>query len=117
MNVIRKWNTNIYDLCFNKTADTLYFINSTWGITNTEQAMPGIYFISLNDTNPAPQLIISNPNKYEMWTAIAINFFDNSMWVANSFNFITDGEIIIYDGLNIRRKFSVGNMPTTIRFR
>ncbi len=116
MNITRQWNTNIYDLCFNQTADSLYFINSTWGITNIEHLTPGIYSICLLDTNSSPQAIISNPNKYDIWTAIAINFFDNSMWIANSFNFNTDGEIIIYDGMNIRTKFAVGTIPNTIRF-
>jgi len=115
MTITRLWFANAYDICFNKTQDSLYFINSTWDFVGSS----GIYLIDLNEIDPVPQLIIPNPNKYDMWTAIQINFADNSLWVANSFRFNSDGEIMIYDrynGLILRRKFFVGNIPNNIRF-
>ena len=116
MEIIRKWKANIYDLCFNKTQDTLYFINSNWNSTNMEQSSPGIYLVNLNEVNPIPELIISNQNKYDIWTAIQVNFTDNSIWIANSFKFNTDGEIMIYDRSNLRTKFPIGNIPNNIIF-
>ncbi|MCL2039611.1 MAG: hypothetical protein FWG85_04185 [Bacteroidetes bacterium] len=116
MQIVRQWNTNIYDLCFNETSDTLYFINSTWGIINTDASIPGIYYINLYDSNSVPQLMITNSQKYDIWTSLAINFVDKSIWIANSFNFNTDGEIIIYDNMQFRTKFNVGTIPNVIRF-
>jgi hypothetical protein len=113
MNILRRWKTNVYDICFNKGQDTLYFINSTWSSTNATQ---GVYFIGLNKDDSEPKLIIQNLNKYDMWTAIQVNFADNSLWVANSFKYNSDGEVMIYDGSNMRNKFAVGNIPNNIRF-
>ena len=116
MEINRKWNTNVYDLCFNKTGDILYFINSTWNSVNPKKSAAGLYSINLNELNSEPKIIISNPNEFEMWSALQINYTDNSIWIANSFKYNSDGEIMIYDGLNLRTKFAVGNIPNSIKF-
>ncbi len=118
MKVLRKWETMIYDLCLNKSCDTLFYINSALGSTADKNKSAGINYIALNDTDAMPKQFIKNNKDNEMWTAITLNQDRNEIWIANSFRFTTAGELTIYDLTSKTKKqtYKTGLIPNTIKF-
>ena len=119
LQILRRWKTDVYDICFDANGDNLYYLNSTLGVNNSENSSAGISVIALNDANAQPKLIIENPNNRDIWTCLAINKHKNELWVGNSFMFNIDGEIMIFDLPNPTssiKKFKTGMIPNIIRF-
>ncbi|MPN17617.1 hypothetical protein SDC9_164972 [bioreactor metagenome] len=119
MNVLRKWETTVYDVCFNEKADTLFYLSSALDGNSATNNSTGVKYIALNETNAIPQQFIENKNKNEIWTAIAINSYQNEIWIANSFNFQVAGEVIVYDlkyPYKVKKRIQTGQIPGTIVF-
>ena len=116
---LRRWQTEVYDICFDASGENLYYLNSSLGAYNTGNNSAGINVIALNEANAQPKQIIANTKNFEIWTTLAINEHRNELWVGNSFRFTTDGEIMVFDlknpTVNIRN-IKTGLIPNTIRF-
>lgn len=116
---LRRWITEVYDICLDGNGDNLYYLNSSLGLSGTENNSAGINLIALNEANAQPKQIIANTKNLEIWTSLAINEYKNELWVGNSFRFSTDGEIIIFDLKNPTlsiNSIKTGLIPSTIRF-
>ena len=116
---LRRWKTSAYDICFDASGNNLYYLNSTFGMFNTENNSAGINVIALNDANAQPKQFIKNPNSSNIWTCLAINEHSNELWVGNAFQYNVDGEILIFDLNNPTvsiKNYRTGLIPNIIRF-
>ena len=119
LQVLRRWKTDAYDICFDANGDNLYYLNSTFGSHNTGNNSAGINVIALNDADAQPKQFIANPNSSNIWTCLSFNEHSNELWVGNSFRFNIDGEIMVFDLKNPTvsiRNIKTGLIPNTIRF-
>ena len=119
MKTLRKWDTPVYDLCFNSNCDTIFYLSSSINNKVSGELNSGVSCIALKDPLAKPHQIIKNSNKNQIWTAIAINNSTGDLWVANSFNFQSKGEIMVYnlsDTRTPKQTYKTGLIPNTIRF-
>jgi hypothetical protein len=119
MELLRQWNTSVYDLCFNDNGDTLFYLNSTMKDVSVGNNSAGIGIIPLTKSNAKPISFIKNNKQYEIWTALAVHSTRNEMYIANSFKYTTAGEILIYDISSpdiVKQRLTTGVIPNTIRF-
>ena len=116
---LRRWTTEVYDICFDAKGENLYYLNSSLGSNNGGNNSAGINIIALNEANAKPKQIIPNPSNSNIWTCLAINENRNEIWVGNSFKFTTDGEVMVFDlknpTVNIKT-IKTGLILNTIRF-
>jgi len=120
LQVLRRWTTDVYDICFDANGNNLYYLNSTFGMHSTGNNSAGINVIALNEANAQPKQIIKNPNSSNIWTCLAINEYNgNELWVGNSFNYSNAGEIMVFNLNNPTvsiKNYKTGLIPNTIRF-
>lgn len=113
---IRRWNIRARSVRLSTTMDSLFFISQMHkGSSMSEQS--GISCIDLKSGNT--ELIITNPNKFDIWYNMSVSPFDGSIWICNARNHINNGEILVYQNPNYtapKIKFNVLLNPNKVVF-
>lgn len=108
MRIKRQWETEVKSLIFNNIDNHLYFIG---GNENNVSR--------LNLETGTIDVIIESTRKDDHWYALAINPYDQTIWVANARNYQVAGQILIYEPLsnNLISSFETGINPSKIIFK
>ncbi len=100
-------------LVINNTADTLYFLLSSW--TPTDNPLFGIYRMAINDSLPStPWIKQKNHTFYSLW------YIQQKKWLAvtDAANFTTNGQVLIYDTqANLLATIPVGIIPGFVMYK
>jgi hypothetical protein len=113
---LRSWKIRARNVEISNSGDSLYFISQMHkGSSMTEES--GVSVLDLNSGKT--EMIIQNPNKFDIWYGLSISEFDNSIWICNSKNHINNGVVLVYNHNNLKnpiRTFDVGQNPNNIIF-
>jgi hypothetical protein len=107
MTETKRWIIDSYHLILSDSEDSLFILSDN-----------GMEFINLKE-NSQSLLIIQNPNKSDIWQTAEINYFTQEIWIANSKNYQSSAELLIYDLNNpsiLKKQFKLGLNPNTIVF-
>lgn len=111
--LIREWRCYPRSLTLSSDGNSLYFINQVNGKTINWK---GISKIDL-DNGQIENLIENKENN--IWYGLAYDSFDNSIWIANAHNHLTNGDILVYQYNNYESpiyRYNVGLNPNKIFF-
>ena len=103
----RRWEIDALSINFSSTNDSLVFI-----------ADNNVYSLDIS-SDSQPQLLIINPKPSEIWYALAISPFDNTLWICNAKSHQINGELIQYDISSpqvVKRTYPLGVNPAKIVF-
>jgi len=103
-----RWLTHPKSLNLTSTGDTLLFLTKT-----------GVSLIDLTPKNPVPTEILTNPSSTDIWYSLIYCALNNTIWIGNSKNYQTKGEISVYSFSTtpvFLKKFETGINPGKIVF-
>ncbi len=109
----REWRCYPRAINLSKDENALYFINQMNG-KNSE--WKGVSKINLSDG--VKENIIKNSTN-DIWYGMNIDYFDESIWIANGRNHISNGEVLVYSRNNYTSpiyKFETAINPNKIFF-